>query len=609
VDACRGSILRPALVLLSLILGIYAAVDGLKPPPALPDTAPPSEFSAGRAMRYVERLAAKPHPMASAAHDEVLKEVVGLWETLGFEPEVQTAVLVDGNMGAAARVANVLARLKGTGAGKAVMLVAHYDSVPSSPGAADDASGVAVLLETARALKTGPVPGHDIIFLVTDGEEVGLLGARAFVKEHPWAPDVGLVVNFEARGTSGPSVMFETGPGNGPLIRAFAAAAPRPQATSFAVSIYRRMPNGTDLSVFLDAGMQGLNFAFIEEPRDYHTPQDTPAHLDPRSLQHHGSSALALARYFGRTGVPEKGRTDAVYFNAVGPGLVVYSPGTAWLAAIFAVLFLAAAGVVGFRKRLLAPRKLPGSILFLMLVLVLCPVVAVLFAKLAGLAHGRWLPAGEPGSNPCYFAALLLLISSVFLILYGLFRRKSSWRNIAFAATFLGILLTIWATAALPGASYIIGLPALLGAAALLAIFLTGKTGIDTPVGTAAAALCAFATTVVFTPIIYFLFVALGLSPMGGAGLAVFMTLALLSLVPAVESIGRRGTAAWALLAILAFVGFGAAGAVTTRYTVRHPPARSNGLLYGQGRDLRILVHSLLNLPDESHPQSPRETA
>ncbi len=523
-------------------------------------------------MRYVEMLAAKPHPMASVAHDEVLEEVVGLWKALGFEPEVQTAVLVDGKRGAAAKVSNVLTRLKGTEAGKAVMLVAHYDSVPSSPGAADDAAGVAVLLETARALKTGPAPGHDIVFLVTDGEEVGLLGARAFVKEHPWAADVGLVVNFEARGTSGPSVMFETSPGNGPLVRAFAAAAPRPQATSFAVSIYRRMPNGTDLSIFLDAGMQGLNFAFIGEPRDYHTPQDSPAHLDPRSLQHHGSSALALARYFGRTGVPEKGEARRGVFQRRRPGPHrLFAPDGLAGGDLRRPVPRSGGGRQGSVRGSWPPEssRVPSSSLSSSSSFV--PSWPSSSPSSPALAHGKWLAAGEPGSNPSYFAALLLLISFLFIILYGLFRRKSGWQNIAFAATSLGVLLTIWTTAALPGASYIIGWPALLGAAALLSTFLSGNEGIDTPVGTAAAALCAFATAVVFAPIIHFLFVALGLSPMGSGALGVFMTLALLSLVPAVESIGRRGTAAWALLAVLAFVGFTIAGAATTRYTVRHP--------------------------------------
>ncbi len=85
--------------------------------PALPDTAPPAEFSAGRALKYVERISSKPHPFASAAHDEVLVEVVGLWRSLGFEPEVQTATIGDAKRGEAAKAANVLARLKGTGAG------------------------------------------------------------------------------------------------------------------------------------------------------------------------------------------------------------------------------------------------------------------------------------------------------------------------------------------------------------------------------------------------------------------------------------------------------------------------------------------------------------
>jgi hypothetical protein len=557
MDAGRGSVLRPTLVLFSLILGVYGGVAGLKPPPALPDSAPLTEFSAGRAMRFVERLAAKPHPFASAAHDEVLAEVVGLWNALGFEPEIQATVLVDEKRGEAAKVANILTRLKGTEAGKAVMLVAHYDSVPSSLGAADDAAGVAALLETARALKVGPAPKHDVVFLVTDGEETGLFGARAFVKEHPWA--------------TGPSVMFETSGGNGPLIRAFAASAPRPQATSFASTVYRRMPNGTDLSVFLKAGMQGLNFAFIGEPRDYHTPQDSPAHLDRRSLQHHGSSALALARHFGEAGVPEKGTTDAVYFNAIGPGLVVYSVRTACLAAFLALLLLAAAGIVGFRKGLLTPQKFLRSAFFLFLVLVLGPIIAVLFAKLVGLSHGTWLPTGEPGSNRLYFTALLFLVSAEFLILYGLFRHKNGWHNIAFAASSLGILLTIGLTAAVPGASYIMGMPSLLGAAAILGIFLFRADGIDTTGGTAAVALCSFATGIVFAPLIHFIFVALGLTPMGTAGLAVLMVLALQGVIPAIEILSRKGTGAWALIAILAFVGSTIAGAVTTRYTIRHP--------------------------------------
>ncbi len=581
----RGNALKPALILFSLAIGIYAAVSGLEPPPARPESAPPGEFSAARAMRYVETLAAKPHPVGTVAHDEVLVEVVGLWKSLGFEPEVQTAVLVDEKRTTAVTVSNVLARLKGTEAGKAVMFVAHYDSVPSSPGAADDAAGVAALLETARALKAGPAPKHDIVFLVTDAEETGLFGARAFVGQHPWAADVGLAVNFEARGSRGPSVMFETSAGNAPLVRAFAASAPRPQATSFAVTIYRRMPNGTDLSVFMDAGMQGLNFAFIGEPRDYHTPGDTPAHLDARSLQHHGSSALALARHFGEAGIPQKGSSDAVYFNAPGAGLVVYSSQAALIAAALAILLLAAAGIAGFRRGFLAPRKVLRSGVFVLLVLVLCPVAGVLFAKIIGRAHGAWLPAGEPGSNPSYFAALLFLAAVLFFVLYGLFRRKAGWQSLAFAATSFGAILTAALGVTIPGASYITGWPSLLGAAVLLGLFLFRTDRLDSAGGTAAVALCSFVTGVIFAGLLPFLFIALGFAPMGTGGLGVFMALAFLGIIPAIEVLARKGTAAWILLMLLAFAASTVIGAATTRYSARHPKPSTMGYLLDLDRE------------------------
>ena len=131
------------------------------------------------------------------------------------------------------------------------------------PGAGDNASGVAVVLETLRAIKAGPLLDRDVIVLIDDGEEAGLLGANLFVDEHPWATDVGVVLNFDARGVSGPSIMFETSDKNGWLIHQFAIASPRPVATSVSMDVYRIMPNDTDLTVFKRAGFAGLNFAFV----------------------------------------------------------------------------------------------------------------------------------------------------------------------------------------------------------------------------------------------------------------------------------------------------------------------------------------------------------
>ncbi|NJL27883.1 MAG: M20/M25/M40 family metallo-hydrolase [Thermoanaerobaculia bacterium] len=200
---------------------------------------------------------------------------------------------------AVARVVNVLGRLVGRERGRALLLLTHYDSVPNSPGASDDGSGVAAVLETLRALRSGPQLRNDVIFLFTDGEEAGLLGARAFAEQHPWIDDVGAVVNFEARGTRGPSLMFETSDGNARLIGELRRAMGHPRATSYSYEIYKLLPNDTDFSVFRRRGLPGMNFAFIHGATAYHTAQDSFENLDPRSLQHHGEAALGLARGLG----------------------------------------------------------------------------------------------------------------------------------------------------------------------------------------------------------------------------------------------------------------------------------------------------------------------
>ena len=105
---------------------------------------------------------------------------------------------------------NVVATIPGTSPTGAVLMVAHYDSAPSGPGAADNAASVAAILEAMRALKTGPAARNDLIVLFTDGEELGLLGAKGFVETQPALSNIKVVLNFEMRGDYGPSMMFQT---------------------------------------------------------------------------------------------------------------------------------------------------------------------------------------------------------------------------------------------------------------------------------------------------------------------------------------------------------------------------------------------------------------
>src|SRR6266849_6361259 len=209
-EGVPGPVARLAIALWLISL-LWLGVASVEPPPVVPEIAPATEFSAARAMRHLRVIAAKPHPVGSLENQKVREYLVEQLSRLGLDTQVQEATGFAAGGSIAATVRNIVARKKGATPRPALALVAHYDSVPAGPGAGDDGAGVAALLETARALHADPAPMHnDLLFLFTDGEEAGLLGAQAFIAENPSAKEVGLVLNFEGRGDSGPSLMFET---------------------------------------------------------------------------------------------------------------------------------------------------------------------------------------------------------------------------------------------------------------------------------------------------------------------------------------------------------------------------------------------------------------
>ena len=202
----------------------------LQPPASLGTNASPELFSAMRAMGELRQVLADetPHPVGSFADDQVRERLISRLEALGYETSTQDTMLCRGfesDWGVCSRVKNVLIQLDGQEAGPAVLLMAHYDSQPGDVGATDDGSGVAALIETARAMKAHGPYRNPVIFLFTDGEDSGLLGARAFVLHHPWAKKVGVAISLDVGGVSGQSFMFRTGHDNAWLIEAYAASA------------------------------------------------------------------------------------------------------------------------------------------------------------------------------------------------------------------------------------------------------------------------------------------------------------------------------------------------------------------------------------------------
>lgn len=381
---------RTFLLVACLAAGALAWLRTWTPEPRGAD-APAGEFSGARAYAALADLLGdqQPHPVGSAANDGVRARLVAQLRSMGFEPELQRGFACN-ERGSCAPVVNVIVQVPGQVEGSAVALAAHYDSVGAGPGAADDGSGTALVLESLRALQaTGP-HRNALVAVWTDAEEPGLLGARVLV-EHPLFADgkVAVVINVEARGTTGASRMFETSDGNAGLIAAYAAGVARPAAHSLAYEVYRLLPNDTDLTIFKKAGVQGLGSAFIGGARRYHTPLDDLAHLDRGSLQQQGDAALGTARALLNTDLSVRTAGNTTYADLLGLWLLRWPAAMDLPLALAAVVMLLAAVWVARRRELLRVRG------------VIAAVVATLLAPAAGAAAGYVAVLGiEAASEP-----------------------------------------------------------------------------------------------------------------------------------------------------------------------------------------------------------------
>ncbi len=328
---------------LAVLAGAFLiAAISLRPPPARE-----GGVSLAAAMAHIRIIAKEPHPMGSAANATVRAYLEDELRKLGAEAELQPFTHTD-RKGAAVQGANVIGTLPGSERVLSpVVLMAHYDSVPGSPGAADDAAGVAGALEAARILHA---EGHrrDLIVLFTDGEEAGLLGAHMFFDE---PRDVGAVINLEARGAAGRAGMFETGAGAGEFMRLFAREVRNPTTHSVAHIVYRYLPNDTDFTPARQKDLPGFNFAFIGKPGLYHSPLATPGRVDQGSVLHLGNLALDAARALTNAPTMESKGPYPVFSDVFGLFTITHAPVWGWLPIGLAALALIAAGVITHRQK------------------------------------------------------------------------------------------------------------------------------------------------------------------------------------------------------------------------------------------------------------------
>lgn len=339
--------MRFVVLLGSLLLAFAIAVLTTQSPRPRAIDAPDTVFSAQRAMVDVRQIARAPHPLGSAEHTRVRAYLTERLQQDGFEVTEQTGALTmravkklekAGGTPQAAnyQAINIIGVRPGTDRSLApLVLMAHYDTVVGSPGAADDTTGVAAILETVRALKARGQQARDVVVVFTDAEEIGLEGARIFFANHPLAKKAGFVINLEARGGGGRAAMFETGRGDGPTVQAFAPLAGRVDGgvttTSLAVFMYERMPNGTDFTHARDRDLAGMNFAFIGRAAQYHAEDSTPDNLDVGAVQHIGSQTLELAdRLSGAQALPQKGE-NRVFSDLFGRVVISHPLWFGWV--------------------------------------------------------------------------------------------------------------------------------------------------------------------------------------------------------------------------------------------------------------------------------------
>lgn len=452
--------------------------DGRMPAARGPD-APAGTFSAARAAEHVREIAAAPRPTGSAAHTEAREYLVRTLTGLGIGTRVHTGAAAShrpdlsptgaDSRYAGLRLENVVGRIPGTASTRPVALVTHYDSTEAGPGANDAGVPVSVLLETARALRTGPPPRNDVLFVFTDAEESGLLGAQSLVNAPGALPPDAVILNFEARGSRGPSLMFEAGPDTAWLVKTLAGEVPGARTDSLLDAAYDYMPNLTDFTVFQEAGHQGLNLAYLDGYTHYHGATDTPERVDPATVQHQGGQALGLARSLGSADLARTPAGDSAYFQAAG-WFVSYPLG----AALPAALVVAGLGLVlllRLRARgLLTVGGVCRGFLVALAQLLVAAGAAFGLAPLTATGHEEFDHYYDIGGHGPALAGFLVFTLAVGSTLALLLRRWAGPREQVAGAALLWITLSCASAVFLPGGSHVFIWPALglLAAAAVL---------------------------------------------------------------------------------------------------------------------------------------------
>jgi len=563
--------LLSVLFLFGILCWMYFA---LMPRTVSQEVVPLSEFSTKRALEIVKEMSREPHFVGSDNHKKVEAYLLKELEQLGLETLIEEGTTLT-DWGNLVKSRNIIARLKGTTNGKALLLLSHYDSAPHSysHGAGDDASGVAVILESVRAyLHEKTAHKNDIFIVFTDAEELGLNGAAHFVTQNKWAKQIGLALNFEARGTEGPGYMLmEVNNGNANVVEAFDDAdAAYPVTNSLMYSIYKMLPNDTDLTVFREQGkIQGLNFAFIDGHYNYHTAQDDINHLSAETVAHQGSYLVPLLNYFANTNLSNlDSDDDQVYYNT--PIGFFHYP-FSWNFGLLTIAFLLFLFLVfvGMGKRLLTPREMGKGFILFFGALITAGVVGFFGWKtvLAFYPHYTDILQGFTYNGHWYIAAFVLLTIGIAFLWYVRTGSEIAIGNFTVAPLLAWLLINLGLMAFLPGAGFFI-IPVFFS---LLMFAFYIATQHSSPAINLILSIPAF---FIYVPFVVMFPIGLGLKILFGSATLTILIFGLL--LPLFASFPRKGI--WSAIFIVAAIGCFAGAHFNSDYVPGK--AKPNSLLY-----------------------------
>lgn len=560
-----------ALLLIALLSGIFYF---MMPQSYDTSEAALSEFSTKRALEKVKQISKKPHYIGSQNHVLVAQYLQKELHDLGLETSVQEGFTMT-EKGTLVKAKNILAKIKGTDNAKTLVLLSHYDSAPHSysHGASDDASGIATILETVRAfLHNKTKHKNDIIILFTDAEEIGLNGAALFVTQHQWAKNVGLVLNFEARGSSGPSYMLmETTNGNSQMVDAFKAGKVKyPVSNSLMYSIYKMLPNDTDLTVFREKGkIQGFNFAFIDSHFNYHTARDNYANLSPKTLAHQGTYLFPLLNHFSNADLSKLNSTeDQVYFN-IPFSFVSYPFGLIFplLLITFGLFFLFA--FVGLGKRALLMDEIVKSFVPFFGALITAGAVTFFGWKLILVFYPHYndILHGFTYNGHDYIYAFVSLTLAICFMFYKKQGKHNATMNQLFAPIFVWLLLNTALAFKLEGAGFLI-IPVICSTIMLAVYVFTQRTFWILNL------ILAIPALILLVPFITMFPVGLGLKILFGSSILTVLTFTLL--LPLFGNFEKKSL--WATLFFLLSIGLFIKAHQSSDFSNNRP--KPNSLVY-----------------------------